>query len=78
VAQAASFVVNTNDDHDDTVCNAADCSLREAINAANGDSRVHLSPRGCRRYHSIDPNRRFERATLLYRHVLKKDLPYVF
>src|SRR5512132_2010325 len=31
---AASFVVSTADDHDDGTCNA-DCTLREAINAAN-------------------------------------------
>ncbi len=30
-----TYVVNTNVDHDDGTCNAADCSLREAINAAN-------------------------------------------
>lgn len=35
---AASFTVNTADDHDDGNCNVADCSLREAINAANADS----------------------------------------
>ena len=35
-AQAANFTVNTTNDHDDGVCNAADCSLREAINAVNG------------------------------------------
>src|SRR3989449_1823608 len=35
VAQAATFTVNTADDHNDGVCNAADCSLREAINAVN-------------------------------------------
>src|SRR5438046_5043110 len=38
-ALAATFTVNTADDHDDGVCNAADCTLREAINAANtGDT----------------------------------------
>ncbi|HEY5446043.1 MAG TPA: CSLREA domain-containing protein, partial [Pyrinomonadaceae bacterium] len=35
-ALAANFIVNTTDDHNDGVCNAADCSLREAINAVNG------------------------------------------
>jgi CSLREA domain-containing protein len=30
-----TFTVNTTNDVDDTVCNAAHCSLREAINAAN-------------------------------------------
>src|SRR5947199_9342992 len=34
-ATAATFIVNTIDDHDDGLCNAADCTLREAINAAN-------------------------------------------
>ena len=34
-AYAASFTVNTADDHNDGVCNGADCSLREAINAVN-------------------------------------------
>ena len=33
-AQAA-FIVNSNDDVDDGTCNAAHCSLREAIHAAN-------------------------------------------
>ena len=32
------YVVNSTNDVDDDVCNAAHCSLREAINAANGDS----------------------------------------
>jgi CSLREA domain-containing protein len=30
-----SFVVTTTDDHDDGVCDGSDCTLREAINAAN-------------------------------------------
>ena len=34
-ASAATFTVNSVDDHDDGTCNAADCTLREAINAAN-------------------------------------------
>jgi CSLREA domain-containing protein len=33
---AGGFVVNTTNDLDDGVCNVAHCSLREAINAANG------------------------------------------
>ena len=33
-----AFIVNTPDDHDDGVCSDADCSLREAIIAANSDS----------------------------------------
>lgn len=36
-AQAATIVVNTTSDADDGVCNAAHCTLREAINAANAD-----------------------------------------
>ncbi|MFZ1881755.1 MAG: NosD domain-containing protein, partial [Gaiellaceae bacterium] len=35
VALSTALVVNTSDDHDDGACNAADCTLREAINAAN-------------------------------------------
>src|SRR6266566_5472573 len=38
VAHAATFTVNTADDHNDGVCNAADCTLREAINAVNAGS----------------------------------------
>jgi CSLREA domain-containing protein len=34
-AEAATYVVNTEDDVDDGECDAAHCSLREAINAAN-------------------------------------------
>src|SRR2546428_231082 len=37
-AYAATYTVNTVDDHDDGVCNVADCTLREAINAANAGS----------------------------------------
>ncbi|MDX1993973.1 MAG: choice-of-anchor D domain-containing protein, partial [bacterium] len=36
-AQAATFEVNTAADTDDGTCNAADCSLREAINDANNN-----------------------------------------
>src|SRR5215510_1913306 len=32
-----TFTVNTADDHDDGNCNVADCTLREAINAANAN-----------------------------------------
>ena len=49
-ALAATFTVNTTDDHDDGVCNAADCSLREAINAVNGWSGwryYFIQHRGC-------------------------------
>ena len=34
----ANFVVNQTDDHDDGVCGPTDCTLREAINAANGNA----------------------------------------
>src|SRR5437588_115434 len=37
-AQAATFTVNTADDHNDGTCNAADCTLLEAINAVNAGS----------------------------------------
>ena len=37
-APAMTFVVNTADDHDDGVCDGGDCTLREAINAANLNS----------------------------------------
>jgi len=35
---AATFTVNTADDHNDGTCNGADCTLREAINAVNAGS----------------------------------------
>src|SRR5438876_7302621 len=38
------YIVNTNDDHDDGVCNSADCTLREAINAANATVNSNTSP----------------------------------
>ncbi|MDW8240859.1 MAG: choice-of-anchor Q domain-containing protein, partial [Acidobacteriota bacterium] len=38
VVHAATFTVNTLDDTNDGSCNATHCSLREAINAANGTS----------------------------------------
>src|SRR5438128_3615068 len=44
-AHAATFTVNTTDDHDDGVCNAADCTLREAINAANAPNNQNTAPR---------------------------------
>ncbi len=34
----ANFVVNQTDDHNDGVCGPTDCTLREAIGAANGNS----------------------------------------
>src|SRR5438093_635360 len=42
-AHAATFTVNTADDHDDGVCNAADCTLREAINAANAGDTINFN-----------------------------------
>ncbi len=32
-----TFIVTTTDDHDDGICGPVDCTLREAINAANAD-----------------------------------------
>src|SRR5437588_331887 len=43
IALAATFTVNTADDHNDGVCNAADCTLREAINAANAGDRISFN-----------------------------------
>ncbi|MEO8434725.1 MAG: CSLREA domain-containing protein [Pyrinomonadaceae bacterium] len=37
-ATAATFIVNSNADTNDGVCNAANCTLREAINAANANA----------------------------------------
>jgi len=37
-AAGSSFVVTVTSDHDDGVCGPGDCSLREAINAANAHS----------------------------------------
>src|SRR5438067_29110 len=45
-ALAATFTVNTADDHNDGVCNAADCTLREAINAANAGDTITFSIAG--------------------------------
>ena len=39
--QAADFVVNSNDDVNNTACNVAHCSLREAILAANASAGPH-------------------------------------
>jgi len=43
IAFAATFTVNTADDHNDGVCNAADCTLREAINAANAGDTISFN-----------------------------------
>jgi CSLREA domain-containing protein len=37
----ANFVVNTLEDHEDGVCGVTDCTLREAINAANLDEGLN-------------------------------------
>ena len=45
-ASAATFTVNSSADTDDGVCNAANCTLREAINAANanpGPDTIHFA-----------------------------------
>ena len=42
-ALAATLTVNTADDHNDGVCNAADCTLREAINAAKAGDTISLN-----------------------------------
>jgi len=39
---AMTFVVNKTDDHDDGICDSADCTLREAINAANLNAGADL------------------------------------
>lgn len=40
-ALAGTFVVNTSADTDDGLCNVANCTLREAINAANGNPSLN-------------------------------------
>src|SRR2546425_12774287 len=42
-AHAATLTVNTADDHNDGVCNAADCTLREAIVAANAGDTISFN-----------------------------------
>src|SRR2546425_9818015 len=42
-AHAATFTVNSADDHNDGVCNAADCTLREAIIAANAGDTISFN-----------------------------------
>lgn len=41
-AYAATFTVTTADDHNDGTCDVADCTLREAINAANAGAGSDL------------------------------------
>ena len=36
------YTVNSTDDHDDGACSPGDCTLREAILAANGDGQDSL------------------------------------
>src|SRR5205814_4143147 len=43
VAHATTFTVNTADNHNDGVCNATDCTLREAINAANASDTISFN-----------------------------------
>src|SRR5437762_2023643 len=42
-AEAATLTVNSADDHNDGVCNAADCTLREAIIAANAGDTISFN-----------------------------------
>ena len=42
-ALASTFTVNTADDHNDGICNAADCTLREAINADNAGDTISFN-----------------------------------
>src|SRR5438874_1620351 len=49
IPAAMSFTVNTTDDHDDGSCTVTDCTLREAINAANtnaGDDTIDFAVYG--------------------------------
>jgi len=57
-AHAATLTVNTADDHNDGVCNAADCTLREAINAANAGDTISFNILGSG-VHTINPNNGF-------------------
>jgi CSLREA domain-containing protein len=47
IAPVPAFVVTTTDDHADGICDATDCTLREAIAAANahvGEDRIEFAP----------------------------------
>src|SRR6266446_10145058 len=44
VHATSTYIVNTTADHDDGVCDSADCTLREAINAANATVNSNTSP----------------------------------
>ena len=59
VALAATFTVNTADDHNDGVCNAADCTLREAIIAANAGDTISFNIPGSG-VHTINATNGFE------------------
>lgn len=57
--QGAGFTVNTNDDHDDGTCNGADCTLREAIQAANNaptEDTINFSVTGTINLSSVLPD----------------------
>src|SRR5207247_9235726 len=45
-AHAATLTVNSADDHNDGVCNAADCTLREALNAASPGDTISFNIAG--------------------------------
>ena len=45
-AYAATLTVNSADDHNDGVCNAADCTLREALNAASPGDTISFNIAG--------------------------------
>src|SRR5205823_2602543 len=44
-ATTSTYIVTTADDHDDGVCDAGDCTLREAINAAQALDNKNTFPR---------------------------------
>jgi len=56
--RGVGFLVNTNDDVDDGICDLTHCSLREAINASNLDPRmnmIHFNLSGSTNDHTIKP-----------------------
>ena len=62
-----TYTVNTTDDLDDGVCDGVHCSLREAIDASNGDgvaSNIHFNIQGFGPFQIIvDPNKDFLNIT---------------
>lgn len=42
IARATTYTVNTLDDHFDSSCDSSDCTLREAVNAANSGDTVNF------------------------------------